>query len=192
MKIAYLMLLAACACVRAPSPPPTSGQTGDAKSPFTLTISANPSNPALEDTSNQVVTADLPSLRIRKTNISDHEIIKWSLAVTSRGGYIYEVRDSGGNLIAPRKSNSVASLGGGEERLRGTKDMVLQPGESKIDIVPLGSWYDLSRPGKYTIQVSSHITNDPNSEVVKSNIVAVTLLSAKSKSAGPPEAVAPK
>lgn len=180
MKIVYALLLLTGAYVAASSQSPGSGQTGDEKAPFTLTISAEPTIPTPEHITEPVVMAgSAPVLEIRKTNTSDHEIIKWSMAVTSRGGYIYEMRDSSGNLVEPRKSNTVNYLSGGEERLRGTKDMVLQPGESKIDIAPLGNWYDLS-PGTYTIQVSSHTTNDPNSDVVKSNIITVTVIPANS------------
>jgi len=34
----------------------------------------------------------------------------------------------------------------------------------------------MSQPGTYTIQVSAHTSNDPKSEVVKSNIITVTVL----------------
>jgi hypothetical protein len=56
--------------------------------------------------------------------------------------------------------------------------MVLRPGESKIDYAQVSDWYDMTKPGTYTIQVSAHVTNDPKSDVVKSNIITVTVLPA--------------
>jgi hypothetical protein len=83
-------------------------------------------------------------------------------------------------LVGPRKPNEVKLKGGDKGGvLQGTKDMVLQPGKSEIDYVPLASWYDMSQPGQYTIHVSAHITNDPKSDVVKSNIITVTVLPAQ-------------
>lgn len=54
--------------------------------------------------------------------------------------------------------------------------MVLEPGETSLVSAPLGDWFDLSRPGKYTVQVSEHVSNDPASEVIKSNIIKITVL----------------
>ena len=186
MKIMCALLLLAGASVVACGQSDFSKQTIAVNPPFTLTISYNQQNPNIENTANQIVKGDLwVSLRIRKTNITDHEIIKRSDAGGSFG-YDYDVRDSNGNLVGPKQSNNVETISGGEERLRGTKDMVLQPGESKIDYVPLASWFDMSKPGIYTIQVSAHITNDPASDVVKSNIITITVM------APDPPADAPK
>jgi hypothetical protein len=114
------------------------------------------------------------TLRIKKTNTSDHEITKWPQTGEPFGDHI-EVRDSSGALVGPRKSSGPAIFWGGEARLSGTKDMVLQPGESKIDFARVGSWFDLRKPGTYTIQVSQHVSSDPDSAVVKSNKVTITI-----------------
>jgi len=52
---------------------------------------------------------------------------------------------------------------------------VLQPGESVSYFAPISEWYDLSGPGKYTIQVLQHVSSDPSSAVVKSNKITVTI-----------------
>jgi len=68
--------------------------------------------------------------------------------------YDYEVRDSNGNPVGPpKKSSDQLEPGDGSGVLIiGTKDMVLQPGESRIDYVPLESWFEISRPGTYTFR----------------------------------------
>ncbi len=176
MRIFYAFLMLAGTFATAFSQSAALKETGDSKPPFTLTISANPTNPALEDAADQAVKSGSPvMLRIRKTNISDREIVKWP-KTGGPFGDSFEVRDSSGNLAELRKSNEVATKTGGEVRIRGTKDMVLQPGESKIDYAQVSDWYDMSQPGTYTIQVSAHITNDPKSDVVKSNIITVAVL----------------
>ena len=92
-------------------------------------------------------------------------------------GYHFDVRDSSGNLVGPRHPDEVMLGGGDKGGFRpGTKDMVLQPGESLIEFVPLASWYDLNHPGDYTIQISAHVSDDPKSDVVKSNIITVTVM----------------
>lgn len=148
--------------------------------PFTLTISYNQEDPNFETTSDKFVKAgSWVGFRIRKTNISNYEIIKLSDAVGA-AGYMYDVRDSSGNPVKFKKHNNLINgkmlTSSGENRIIGTKDMVLQPGESKMNFEPLDSWYEIDVPGTYTIQVSEHVSNDPASEVVKSNIIKITVL----------------
>jgi hypothetical protein len=177
MKIIYAVLLLAYFSVASLSEAQAPVQTGNAKQPFTLEISANLD----KDHSNKwdfvnsaettVKAGSMIVLAIRKTNISDREIDKWTAP-----GQHSEVRDDGGNLLKPRPldlSRPMAS--GGEGMLRGTKDVVLQPGESKIHDGQLSSGYDLTQPGTYTVQVSEHISNDPASPVVKSNVITITV-----------------
>jgi hypothetical protein len=52
----------------------------------------------------------------------------------------------------------------------------MQPGENKIDFIPLGNELDMSKPGTYTIQASAHVFDDPKSDVVKSNIITITVV----------------
>lgn len=153
-----------------------SKQTEAVNPPFTLTISCNPTNPNDEYTPDGIVVSGVAaSIRIRKTNTSDHEIIKISRAGRAYG-YEYEVRDCNGNLVGPRHPNEIKMIGGDKGGIRlCAKCNVLQPGESTIDSLSLAG-FDMSRPGTYTIQASAHISDDPKSNVVKSNIITVTVL----------------
>jgi hypothetical protein len=174
---ALLLLLGASFTASSQSVP--AAQTEAADPPFKLTIAAYQGNGFdQENTADQIVKGNF-SLSIRKKNISDHEIIKLSDAAEA-SGYMYDVRDSSGNLVEYKKRNNLIDgkmmTSDGENRIIGSKDMVLQPGESKINFEPLGSWYEIDKPGTYTIQVSEHVSNDPASDVVKSNKITITVL----------------
>jgi len=41
------------------------------------------------------------------------------------------------------------------------------------------SGFDMSQPGSYTVQVGQHISNDPNSPEVESNVITITVLPAE-------------
>jgi hypothetical protein len=157
-------------------------QTEAAPPPFKLEITANLDKAHTEiwDFANcgQTVVnfGSMVVVAVRKTNITDHEIPKRTHAGESYG-YRYEVHDSAGNLLHHKNPNEVKMIGGDEggHELQ-NRDVVLQPGESKIDHDRISDGYDMSQPGTYTIQVSAHTSNDPKSEVVKSNIITVTVL----------------
>jgi hypothetical protein len=51
----------------------------------------------------------------------------------------------------------------------------LKPGEILQDEAIVSNLYDLSRPGRYLIQVSRRVSDNPKDGVVKSNIIAVTV-----------------
>jgi hypothetical protein len=179
MKGFYAVLLIACASISGLSQSVAAKWAENSEAPFTLTITADPTNAVLDDTSDRAVKAGSSVvIRIRKTNTSDREIVKWP---TTGGpfGDSFEVRDGSGKLVGLRKSNKVGTLGGGEGRLRGSKDMVLPPGESKIDYAQISDWYDMAEPGAYTVQVSQHVSSDPASDVVKSNTITITVLPAE-------------
>jgi hypothetical protein len=174
---ALLLLLGASFTAFSQSAPAAPTEATDP--PFKLTISAYQGNGFdAENTANQVMKGSF-SLSIHKTNTSDHEIIKLSDAAGA-SGYMYDVRDSSGNIVEYKKHNNMIDgkmmTSDGENRITGTKDMVLQPGESKVNFEPLGSWYEIDKPGTYTIQVSEHVSNDPASDVVKSNKITITVL----------------
>lgn len=179
MRTVYALLLVTGIFATVTSQFAVSLQLGNSKPPFTLEITANKEKGHSEnwDFANNAVAVTKAGtmlvLRVRKTNTSDREIDKWS-----ETGQMCEVRDSRGNLIKPREFDEKRGdgLSGGEGVLRGTKDAVLQPGETKTFYAQVGNWYDeLSQPGTYTIQVSEHVSNDPASAVVKSNIVTITV-----------------
>ncbi len=157
-------------------------QTEAVNPPFKLEITANLDKEHsnvwdfVNSAETTVKAGSMVVVAIRKTNISDHEISK-STCTGTHSSYYIDVHDSNGNLVGLRKPNEVMMIGDGHGgHLSGTKDNVLQPGESMIDRDLVGRWLDMSPPGTYTIQVSAHVTNDPKSDVVKSNIITVTVL----------------
>ena len=84
--------------------------------------------------------------------------------------YIFEVRDGSGALV-PRKVYEHPELANGHAVF-----LTVEPGEGVTDTEPISRLLDLSRPGKYVIQVSRRINaNDEKDGVVKSNRVTVTV-----------------
>jgi len=172
----FVMLLLAAVSVTASGQSAVSSQVGG----FTLEITAN-----LEQGHNQrwdfASTAEktlkagtMVVIATRKTNISNHEISKMS-----ETGWIWEVRDSSGNQVGPKSHNLNGPVNfGGPVHVIGTKDDVLQPGETTLDWGDLSQRLDLSRPGTYTFQVSQHTSDDSKSPVVKSNTITITILPA--------------
>ena len=182
MRITFALLLLVGASVSSSGQTVAPNQTEAVNPPFQLEITANldKEHTELWDFVNSAETTVKAGSMVvdatRKTNISHHEINKSSGA---RGGT--DIRDSSGNLIRPREFGSKPrdGIGGGEMKIRGEKEPVLKPGESKVDPDCVSDWYDLSQPGTYTIQVWEHTSNDPASSVVKSNIVTITVLPAE-------------
>jgi hypothetical protein len=156
--------------------PQFSGQTKTPKLPFTLTISVNPAELSGDDTSDKVVRVkeEGVTVRIRKTNTTNHEIPKQGVE-NGAYGCAFDVRDSKGNQAPPAPHGDDPVIGGGIAWIVGTKEAVLQPNESNVDSAPLSEWYDLTKPGTYTIQVSQHVSSDPASPVVKSNKITITV-----------------
>ena len=190
MKIIYATLLLVAASVAASGQSDFSKQTEAVNPPFKLEITANREKEHsdvwdfIKCAETSVGDGSMAMVAIRKTNVSDHEISKSSRAGTHSSYYV-DVHDSNGNSVGLRKPNEVRMIGddhGGH--LLGTKDNLLQPGESMIDQEHVGKWLDMSTPGTYTIQVSAHISDDPKSDVVKSNIITITVLQAESKPSG--------
>jgi hypothetical protein len=171
MKIIFASLLLAGTSVLATSQTTVSEQTGDVRPPFTLTISHDQTNPDLETTADPIVKAGhWVAFRIRKTNNSDQEI-----PVRPHGCLLqYDVRDSSGNPVAHTKSN-VMSGSTRVMRSAGQPEM-LQHGESKIIFEAVSSWYEMDKPGTYVVQVSQCVSDDPTSDVVKSNILTITVV----------------
>lgn len=183
MKKTYVLLMFLCASAAASSQSATPSHVGGTGLPFTIEITANldTNHPNEWDFANRAETTvkagSMVVVAIRKTNISDHEIAK-----QSETGLRYDVRDGNGNLIENKKSDKAdgmgqAILGGGEATLIGAKDTVLKPGESKVVAARMSDVYEeIVQPGTYTIQVSEHVSDDPASEVVRSNKITITVL----------------
>lgn len=114
-------------------------------------------------------------IAVRKTNISNHKIEKIVMP-----GWLWDVRDSSGDPVGPSKRRNPGGwiLGGGPGVQRGTQEMFLQPSKSSIHWGDLSWGFDLSQPGTYTFQVSQHVSDNPKSPIVKSNVLTITLLPA--------------
>ncbi|MGA3045034.1 MAG: hypothetical protein ABSD67_00300 [Terracidiphilus sp.] len=140
--------------------------------PFTLTIRAE---------KQQVKAGDPVDIDVVMTNTSDHDVD--CTTVSSNGldrNYQYDVVDEGGQHVPEieKKHHGGSSFW----------PCILEPGKTdtpsggRISIL-----YDLSRPGKYSIQVSRAVWGDnnrPGSEgkgdnkqaPIKSNIITITVL----------------
>lgn len=147
--------------------------------PFTLEITSN-----LEEghsnrwdfantTDKDIRSGSMVVVAIRKINRSDHEIPRRSF---DGGVYRYEVRDSSGNLLKPKRAGQQNFISRNPGLLRGSKDTVLQPGQIIVASAPLGDWFDMSEPGTYTLQASEHVSDDPDSQVIKSNTITIHVL----------------
>ncbi len=183
MKIIHAALLLAGVTVAGFSQSAVPKQTGDAKLPFKLEITANlekgHSNAwDFENSAGTVVKAgSMVVIAIRKANISDREINRRTMA-----GQAIDVSDSSGDPVAHKKRDAMQGSVWGM-RPSGQPEM-LQPSENKIDRELVSDGFDLRQPGMYTIRISEHISDDPASDVVKSNAITVTVLPADGPTAG--------
>jgi hypothetical protein len=182
-KIRSLLLLA-CVVLTASSRAAFSQQTGGTNAPFTLEITPNHIEGQSDEwdfansTEGTVKVGQMIVIGIRKKNTSNHEVFK-----AFRGLGTVEVRDSNGNLVGTKVDNpDLLPLNGGPmhpAHIVGTKDNVLQPGEIDLTQAVLfdgREGQDMSKPGTYTVQLLEHISNDPASEMVKSNTITITVL----------------
>jgi hypothetical protein len=108
-------------------------------------------------------------IKVQMTNISDHAVDCTAayLGATDRK-YQYDVRDDAGTSIKRRIIRP--------EQDAGSIEMcTLQPGESTHRETQVSWLHDLTKPGKYTIQLMRGAAGDEKDGVVKSNIVTVTV-----------------
>ena len=125
-----------------------------------------------------VQVGSVTTVNVVLTNTSNHEIATFRLLGWGRG-YEVDVRNTQGKR--PRDAREVLA-----EKNKGAKGPIrtmirggsvrtvrLQPGQSMRDEINLTQMYDLSEPGKYTIQVQR--TDDESKTVAKSNTIIVTV-----------------
>lgn len=172
MKIAIASFFLFCAChvafSQSMSEPAPAQQNEAVDPPFRLTLAAYQSNPNVENTADFVMKSGTGvGFRIRKTNISNYEIPKWTEL-----GFQFDVRDSDGNPV--ERIKQTINRSGGEDIIVGEPGIA--PGEDRIILQSLLRYYRIDRPGTYTIQVSEHVSADPKSDVVKSNKIKITVL----------------
>ena len=129
-------------------------ETGAASKPM-LSLSLSPVT--------DKVTAGSPMLvTITMKNISDHEISYWREMTDDPGGFEYKISAWDDKQTAVLDSKFGKALRGREDPAFLTADTplrstggwrTLKPGETLTDRVNVGRLFDLSRPGRYTIQV---------------------------------------
>jgi len=133
--------------------------------PFSITISAEKT---------EVKTGSEVFIKIQMKNTSGHEV-DCSMAPTNGwdAAYQYDVRDTHGNL-AERKL-----LAPGHPEIKEDSSIwpcILKPGESNNFDSYIGRRNDMSRPGKYVVQVSRLIVSGhKESGMVKSNTITITV-----------------
>jgi hypothetical protein len=104
-------------------------------------------------------------VRVRLTNTSQREIMGGS-GFHAQGldtSYEYNCHDAGGKSVA----KEIAPDGSVHDA------PILKPGESHEELAPVSRACDLTRPGRYTIQLSRTDPRDPRRTVVKSNTIAI-------------------
>jgi hypothetical protein len=107
-------------------------------------------------------------LKVRLTNTSNRDIgprgIFYAQGLDT--SYRYDCRDASGKSVA----KEIFAMGG-------LGDVPsLRPGESRDSTAQITNACDLSRPGKYEIQASRSIPDDPKHQAIKSNKVTITVL----------------
>jgi len=115
-------------------------------------------------------------LHITLTNTSAHDIVIWRANGDAQGevaGYRVEVRDENGNGPPETKYQRVLRGEDEDSLVWSPIGMDLSPGKSSKDAMIVNKFYDLSKPGKYKIQV--HWTDRTSKTVVKSNTITVTV-----------------
>jgi hypothetical protein len=140
------------------------GQGQSAKQPFAIVISA------VEST---VKARSSVPIRVQMTNTSSQDLDasgNWSDLTGADPNYVFDVRDSAGKL-APKRVYEHPELQFGKAIFR-----TVGPGGSITDTPDISRQYDLSRPGKYVIQVARRVPDNPKDGVVKSNKITVTVV----------------
>lgn len=183
MRITVLLAVCTAVCCTATINSALSQLQGGAAAPFTLEITTRIEGTHyghwdFANATGTMVTSDpMVEVAIRKVNTSGGPIIRrpqhdgWY-------GYTCEVRDEDGNLLPPKPPNQPnGAIGIEGHTRRGAPEM--QPREADIVAMNIGMYFDLSKPGTYTIQVFQHVSNDPNSRVVQSNAIKVEVLAPK-------------
>jgi hypothetical protein len=142
-----------------------SGQTKDAKEPLSIRLTIETSivrvgsgvsvNGHLTNTSNKPL--DASGCHCGPSGLDSY--LTW------------EARDERGRMVAKRIYPH-PELATGSAIL----DRIVKPGQSIAGSQDISRLFDMSRPGKYVIQASRRISDEKDSDVVKSNKVTVTVI----------------
>jgi hypothetical protein len=138
--------------------------TPDRKPLFSLTLSAL--TPSVESGS-QV------HLKVVMKNLSDHDL-NYSLCYSNGldRAYEYDVRDSHGKALAilTRKHSEIGPT------FKVWPAHLVKPGETDSSGGVISTFYDMTQPGEYTVQVSRAVSDNPKDGVVRSNKITVTII----------------
>jgi len=111
-------------------------------------------------------------VEVRWTNTSDSEL-NANRYIDSLSGrdfaYLLDVRDSAGHALSRIPDKSPV------RPVFDAQFATLKPQETIANNINLSKLYNLSRAGKYTIQVSRRIPESPRGDIVKSNVVTITV-----------------
>ena len=157
--------------------------TGESSKPFTIAISTPQTT---------IKVGDGILIHVVLTNVSDHGISIPPATLNATCDYIIQVQGEKG-LISSKPDCSGSHITGIRQ---------LKPGESvegKITLSEIFHYdskvddmvktFDFTSPGEYVVQLSRHISDDPDKEIVKSNKITIIVVSADTPE---PEAGAPK
>lgn len=128
-----------------------------------------------------VITAAAPTvkaggdvwIKVKMINTSTHKV---DCSVAASNGidlrYNFDVRDESGSPTPKKLSRHPELEGAGSLRT-----CTLQPGQSTTaDDNLISRLFDISRPGRYTVQVSRAASDDPKDGVVKSNEITIAVV----------------
>jgi len=138
------------------------GPAQSSSAPFSLTIAA---------VQTEVRAGSEVRLDLTITNNSNRMVM---IALTTpMCDYEVEVRDSAGNLAPDTELKSKSDCA---HRATGRAILChLRPHSSQKDTVPVTWFSDMSKPGKYTVQVTWKAPQEFGSVAIKSNIVTITV-----------------
>jgi hypothetical protein len=107
-------------------------------------------------------------IRITQTNTSDHSVgCNAQIASSSDLSFFYDIKDSSGHRLLPRPN---ADMVPGSVNL-----CTLAPGKSTSGEYFISWLYNLSQPGKYTIEVLRRFVENGKEGIVRSNRITITV-----------------
>lgn len=148
-----------------------------AESPLVLTIAAS-DNPVVEGSGEHKPGAPI-FLLISLTNRSNSTV---PISSFDSDNYIVSVRDESGNLLPEREEIVKVRRARGDPSnplhdrptIKGLSGE-LKAGATAKQSVEISHYYDLSRPGKYIVQVSRRLPEKLGRGIVTSNAITVTV-----------------
>lgn len=141
-------------------------QAGNNGQPFSISISASPET---------VKVGEAARVHVVLTNISDQELVLRRSLNPSAAETHYTVRvfDKNGKDAPETEYGRHAGL---RQLVGSDSAALLRPGEKLEEDTVLSNLVAFTSPGKYEVQLSRPVSDDPKAEVVKSNMITITVL----------------